>query len=1134
MMKTSSHPVFFDPERKRWRKIKVGFLLTGAVIFIIFFTLILSIILNPILASLSLPSISSPLHIKKMVPIFPSLHDVIKNEHLLLSMKNALVNARQQDRKRLNSPAFTPGKPLIIGFYVNWDDTSFNSMKDHLDGLDIVIGEWLHLKDRQGTIVEDDPIKRRTALDYIRTHRPGVKLIALINNIIDGNWNGQALGEALHQEQTRRKMVDYLVDFAQFQKLDGISIDFESIPDSAMPDFEKFLQELSIRLKTAKLQLSVNVPANDDIFNYKKIASLVDHEIVMAYDEHWASSIVGPVASQRWFAEIIKKRATDIPADKLIVALGNYGYDWTEKADKPEERTFEEAVLIAQESEAPINLDPVALNPLYVYEDESHQLHKVWFLDAVTLFNQVSIASGIGPGGYALWRLGSEDPSVWSFLGKNLPTDQSSADKLRTIKYSYDVDYEGMGEILDVASLPNIGSRTIRYNPDLQLITSSNYTDLPSPYIINRYGAAKKKIALTFDDGPDPQYTPKILDILKKENVKATFFVIGENVETYPGIFIREIKEGHEIGNHTFSHPNISQISIEHLKLEVSATERLFETLSGRGTHLFRSPYSEDSEPDTQAEAKPVAVLNDLGYLSIGMQIDPLDWQAPRVNTIVERVMDQVDQHYGNIVLLHDSGGNRRSTVAALPIIIRQLKSKGYHLVPISDLIGKTRDDIMPLSKQSSIFKWGDLTAFMLVSLLIYLLKWLFAIGIILGFFRLIFIGCLAIYQKITYQEPNELNAGKTPSVAVLVPAYNEEKVIRQTIESLLVSDHSDKFEIIVIDDGSTDSTWKVLQTHYANHPTIRLFSIINGGKSNALNFGLTQTQSDVVVIMDADTIFTRDTITKLSRHFQDPMIAAVAGNAKVGNRQNLLTYCQALEYITSQNLDRRAFTVLNCVTVVPGAVGAWRRVLVEQAGGLPHDTLAEDADLTIQLRRMGYKIVYEEEAIALTEAPDTVAGFLKQRYRWMFGTLQVTWKHRDILFRKKYGALGWFALPNLLVYQILFPFISPVMDLTLLLTLLVSLMEYLQHPLSYSSQNISQISFYYAVFMLVDFISALIGFFLEPKENKTLLTWTFVQRFFYRQLMYYVAIKCVISSLKGFEVGWNKVARKGSVVMKE
>ena len=361
------------------------------------------------------------------------------------------------------------------------------------------------------------------------------------------------------------------------------------------------------------------------------------------------------------------------------------------------------------------------------------------------------------------------------------------------------------------------------------------------------------------------------------------------------------------------------------------------------------------------------------------------------------------------------------------------------------------------------------------------------------------------------------------------MPAYNEEFVIGATLRSLLDCDY-ENFEIVVVDDGSIDRTSEVVREQFADESRVRLFTEPNAGKAEALNLGLRQSTGEIIVALDADTQFPADTIRALARRFVDPRMGAVAGNAKVGNRINIVTRWQALEYITSQNMDRRAFASLNCITVVPGAVGAWRRELIEKCGGFSTDTLAEDQDLTLQIRKLGFHIGYEETAIGWTEAPQTLRMLAKQRYRWAYGTLQCLWKHRDALLRPKYGTLGFVAMPNVWIFQIIFPLISPVMDLLLIYTCLSALIDRFQQPSVYTFNNMRQVLFYYALFLAVDWSAACFAFVLERKERWGLLWWLFLQRFCYRQVMYYVMIKSVSTAFTGAIVGWGKLERKATV----
>src|SRR6201999_1351372 len=253
--------------------------------------------------------------------------------------------------------------------------------------------------------------------------------------------------------------------------------------------------------------------------------------------------------------------------------------------------------------------------------------------------------------------------------------------------------------------------------------------------------------------------------------------------------------------------------------------------------------------------------------------------------------------------------------------------------------------------------------------------------------------------------------------------------------------------EVLVIDDGSADRTAEVVRRRFESEPRVTLISIPNGGKANALNTALRQAAGAVVVALDADTQFNRDTIARLVRWFVDPEIGAVAGNAKVGNRINMITRWQALEYIVAQNLERRALAALGTLTVIPGAVGAWRKSVLLELGGFRSDTLAEDQDLTIAVQRAGYGVMFDSSAIAWTEAPATVSGLAKQRFRWAYGTLQCLWKYRGMTFNPRYGELGMVALPQVWLFQILLTTLAPVADLLLVWQLVGEYLSYIQHP---------------------------------------------------------------------------------------
>ena len=350
-----------------------------------------------------------------------------------------------------------------------------------------------------------------------------------------------------------------------------------------------------------------------------------------------------------------------------------------------------------------------------------------------------------GVAGVALWRLGTEDPGVWpvldAFQTGRLPN-------LTTLLSLSNVDIEGNGEILRIEEQPVPGSRTLTQGSS-GLLVDERYTALPTPFVIGRTGFQKGLVALSFDDGPEPEWTPQILDILKAKQVPGTFFVIGENAMPHPFLLNRIVDEGSEIGNHSFTHPNLAQVSAEGTRLELNSTTRLVEAYTGRSVRLFRAPYFGDAEPTTPNEIVPALVAQQDGYTNVGLHVDPGDWKKPGVAAIVTAALDQVDTESpetgAQIILLHDGGGDRSQTVAALPAIIDGLRAKGYRFVPVSELAGLSRDAVMPKVTGSDLISVrADVGIFLVFGAAGYLLNWLFFTVIAIGIGRAIVLAVLA------------------------------------------------------------------------------------------------------------------------------------------------------------------------------------------------------------------------------------------------------------------------------------------------------------------------------------------------------------------------------------------------------
>ena len=485
-------------------------------------------------------------------------------------------------------------------------------------------------------------------------------------------------------------------------------------------------------------------------------------------------------------------------------------------------------------------------------------------------------------------------------------------------------------------------------------------------------------------------------------------------------------------------------------------------------------------------------------------------------------------QFRGSIILLHDGGGNRQATVNALPLLIDALRNHGYTIVQVSALMGKTTAEVMPPIKGWQYLRaLPDSIAFSSAAFIVKFIVYVFFLGDILMSARLVIVGLFAIIDRL--RKPyHQARPGYSPRVAVLIPAYNEETVIVRTIRSVLNSDYKN-LHVIVIDDGSLDRTAEIACEASDAEPRVQVISKVNGGKAAALNFALERMTEEVYVGIDADTVIAPDAISKLIPHFEDPRIGAMAGNAKVGNRVNLWTRWQALEYITSQNFERRALDLFHVVTVVPGAIGAWRTAPVKAAGGYPLNTVAEDADLTMNLLEQGLRVDYEDRALAFTEAPIDAKGLMLQRFRWSFGTLQAVWKHRAAFVRNK--AMGLFALPNILVFQMFLPLVSPFIDLMFVCGIVNYFIDRYYHPEAASAASFEKLLAYFLTFLLIDFVTSSIAFSLERRHpaNKGdgwLLFHIWLQRFAYRQVFSVVLFKTLKRAIDGKPFNWDKIER--------
>ena len=1045
---------------------------------------------------------------------------------------------RQADYGGMSSPGQAAG--VVGGFFVNWDEVSLASLRQHSGEMTHLFPGWMHLNENGGgmVITDSDPSDKE-ALKIAQERR--LIIVPLLNNFSAerNDFDEARLHDLLISPAKRRAMVTQIHDYLTRHKYAGINIDLETEDEGDRALLPGFTAQIAASLRPAGLLVTQDIQEGDATQN-AAIARSCNFVIPMIYDLHYAEGDAGPIAPQDWAQKQLDELLKTIPPQKIALAIGNYAYNWEQGRTGAQTLTFGEAMATARESldasEPPVRLDADAKNPHFSYEEEDGKRHDVWLLDAVTAYNFQRYAEKRGVKGRALWYLGSEDPTLWTFFGRGKTAGDAAP--LANVHYGFEIDFEGEGEALEIVARPQEGKRSLTMATD-GMIADEKFLAYPSTYIVRRsgwkrdaQGRLEKRIALTFDDGPDPQWTPGVLNALKTAGVPATFFVIGQNAERYPELIRQEWDEGHEIGNHSFYHPNLAQVGVTRANLEIDATQRAIQAVIGRSTTLFRPPYGVDVEPSTSDELMPIEEAEKLGYITIAEGIDPQDWNLgnhPTASQIADRIVQAANEGQGNVVLLHDSGGNRAATIAAIPLVVARLKAQGYSFVPVAALVGAANREALfpPVRGREAWVAFVDRQVFGVSRWTEIIVTSLFVFTLIGGTVRLTAVALLALQHRRNEKARDNPHAasgsGETPFyspfVSVVIAAYNEEKVIARTIRALLDGGYP-KLEVIVVDDGSKDDTAGIVAREFGGETRVRLIVKENGGKASALNSGIAQAGGEVLIGLDADTLFAPDTVHRLAGHFADATVGAVAGNIEVGNRGNLLTRWQAVEYVTSQNFDRRAYDVLNAIPVVPGCVGAWRTAAVREAGGYETNTLAEDADLTWRVCRLGWRILSDPSARAYTEAPEKWRDLLKQRFRWTFGTLQTLWKHRDLLFRPRYGWFGCLVVPSLWIFQIALPLALPFADVGLIFA-------------AFAGQWQAALA-YFAFFFCAEYAAASLAYRLDhaPRERRRDLRYLFLQRLVWRYLLFWILVRALVAAITGARSGWNKLERRGTAVV--
>ncbi|MDQ1506674.1 MAG: peptidoglycan-N-acetylglucosamine deacetylase [Actinomycetota bacterium] len=965
------------------------------------------------------------------------------------------------------------GGTEVLGFAASdYDDTAAGIDRD-VAGLSTLAVTGATLGSHPGT-VEIRPVGD----GLVRAHLAGASGLLVISNYDGRDWNGGRVRALVRDKAARNRFVSAVSSAMARTPWDGVVLDFENLDDTVRDTYPTLVTHLAEALGRRRVLITVPAftdAASDDAAPYDlaRLSRRGVGIVWMAYDQHDPTSEAGPLAGLPWVRDSLAAALRSVPPTQLLLGVPAYGYAWPARGQGGEaaDLTVPEAAALAGQTGARMAYDPVQEEWGGTLPDG----RTLWYDDARSMAARARLAADAHVG-VALWRVGSEAPGALDAIG-----------------------------IAPAKHPPQLPGRPVR--------------DVSGPGVV----------ALTFDDGPDPTWTPRILAVLRREHVPATFFVIGQQAERYPGLLRQEVNDGHVIGDHTYSHPDLAKTADWRSRLEIDGAAWAVEGATGRRPLLFRSPYGNGDAAPNNHKLGADQLAADLGFHPVGWTDDTDDWKQPGPGNIVGAALGQLSER--TIVLLHDGGGPRGQTVAALPHIIEALKARGYLFTTADALDGETPNAYaVRRGLAASIRGLAVVAAFRLQLALRRLLLWVAVATAVGSLARLLLAGPLALVHRCSRRRRPPPSSVPPPAVTVIIPAYNEERIIAKALAAVARLDPAPT-EVIVVDDGSSDATAEVAAAAAREvfaaaglrdgterkSVQFRLVRQENSGKAAALNHGLLLTTTPVAVVIDADTVVSPGLIGAFGPHFADPRVGAVAGNVKVGNRRSLLAALQALEYVVALNLDRRAQDVARAMAVVPGASGAFRVAAVRQVGGYQSDTMVEDADLTAALQRAGWRIPYEPAAVAWTEAPEGLTDVVRQRRRWSYGTVQVVAKHRGALLEPAAGNFGLVGLPWNLLSSVVLPVLGPFADLWLLYLVV--------------SGQWGVAAGVLALAVVADLVVAALAVAADG-ERWSLVALAPLLRLLWRPLQLAVVIRSLRRWAVGEEQSWDKVGRYDTVYL--
>ena len=845
---------------------------------------------------------------------------------------------------------------------------------------------------------------------------------------------------------------------------------------------------------------------------------LTDVSVGVSFD--LASPPTAPLFVSESVARDIDRFQSLVPPANSVIAIGDFGRAWRSGQRTPEIIPFAVAMNRAAENAAVIAHDPGVGNTNIRYLDAERRANQIWLQDA---FSFADIHRQLAPRqGFALWPVGYEDPLVWEHLkrgGDDVPLDALS---LTVAQREEAVLVSGAGPFARLVP-PQTDVPTGSVTADAQSDVARRYADLPRPVVLSRFGAGEAgTLVLSFNGLGDWTSANALYALLADYGIEASFFVSSSDMLLSRNRLAEIVGRGHSVGTTTALQTATSEFAALRAGISLRIAQNIVSSETGQRSLLVRLPFSDGELPTRTNELQQLqAILSD-GYIPVAASVP---FAQGRIDPALarERVTEAAIARDVNILSFDFSTGNASDVMASLPQILAVLRQDGFVFQSVGDVAQLAPEVLMPISR--TIPPARDQVTYALLGL-----TWIGLKGYVL-LLALIFMLRAPIYLALALlrREPKGIDPAFKPKVSVIVPAYNEEKVIARTLQSILRSKY-ENYEIIVIDDGSTDRTADIAESFVPGNRHLTVIRHANKGKWHAVDLGVLHSDAPIFLIVDADTLLDPDAICEIVQPFKDDAVGAVAGTVEVGNENGILTILQSIEYRINQIVLRRAYEMFHGILVVPGAIGAWRREAVIKAGFVSGDTITEDADMTVAVHRAGYRVKYQDRARSYTEAPDTVKDLLKQRFRWSFGMLQVAWKHKRSVLEGR--VVGVISMTDAVLTQFIGSVLYVLIDVIFVVSLyqLVTSLFVDGQPVFSSISVIAMLS--YAVLTLVDVFNLTAAFYFEKKVEWKLYLYLPFVRFGYRQLMYIASIKAIIRAVTGHTGQWNKLNRTNTAQM--